>query len=70
VTGLVAGFFGRSVFERLVQVLVRHEDDDRAKGVIVHFHFIAPGDPAADYPDKLVLKFQMVMLGIGDCALV
>ena len=63
VSSFVAGFFRRPVFERLMQVLVRHEDNDRTERMIVHFHFVAPGDAAADYPDELVLKFQMVMSG-------
>jgi hypothetical protein len=62
------GFFGRAVFESLMEILVRHEDDDRSERVTVHFHSVAPRNSAADHSDKLIFKFQMIVLRIGDRA--
>ena len=68
--GFVVGLFGRSVLEGLMKILVRHENDDRAKRMIVHFHFVARRDPAANDAHIFILKFEMIVLRVGDRAFV
>jgi hypothetical protein len=69
VSSFIVGFFSRAVFQSLMKILVRHKDDDRAKRMIVHSHFVTRGNAAANDEHKFIFKFEMIVFRVHDRAL-
>ena len=62
VPGFIVGLFGSPTFESLVQILVGHKNDDRAKWMIMHIAFFVRWNPATQNADIPILEFNVIML--------